>query len=114
MRVPTQFVGRKYSKLFDALTTRRQIIPLGLYRSVFVDLNAYKDSQNYTKFNKTKTQKAQDSSLLNNKGENRDIGGDESHIKEIKYVVTNPEKDTRLEKSDLVFVLARNDPGDPE
>ena len=35
-------------------------------------------------------------------------------MKQIKYVVSNPEKDTRLEKTDLVFVLARNDPGDPE
>ena len=34
--------------------------------------------------------------------------------KNIKYVVTNPDKDTRLEKTDLVFVLARSDPGDPE
>ena len=32
----------------------------------------------------------------------------------INYVVTNPDKDTRLEKTDLVFVLARSDPGDPE
>lgn len=29
-------------------------------------------------------------------------------------MVTNPDKDTRLEKDDLVFVLAKQDPGDPE
>jgi hypothetical protein len=29
-------------------------------------------------------------------------------------VVTNPDKDTRLEETDLVFVLAKQDPGDPE
>jgi len=32
----------------------------------------------------------------------------------VKYVVTNPDKDTRLAKDDLVFVLAKQDPGDPE
>lgn len=35
-------------------------------------------------------------------------------MKPVKYVVTNPDKDTRLEPEDLVFVLAKQDPGDPE
>lgn len=35
-------------------------------------------------------------------------------MREIKYVVTNPSQKTRLMKDDLVFVLARSDPGDPE
>jgi len=35
-------------------------------------------------------------------------------MKEIKYVVTNPSKDTKLEETDVVFVLAKQDPGDPE
>jgi len=35
-------------------------------------------------------------------------------MKEINYVVTNPNKETRLKKNDLVFVLAKTDPGDPE
>lgn len=38
----------------------------------------------------------------------------EEFYKKIKYVVTNPDKDTRLEEEDLVFVLAKSDPGDPE
>jgi len=41
------------------------------------------------------------------------IGGLEI-FKTIKYVVTNPDKETRLEKEDLVFVLAKTDPGDPD
>lgn len=32
----------------------------------------------------------------------------------IKYVVTNPDKDTKLHEDDLVFVLARHNPGDPD
>ena len=43
IEVPKEFIGRKYSKLFDSLTTRRYIIPVGLYRKVQVDLNAYKE-----------------------------------------------------------------------
>jgi hypothetical protein len=43
IEVPKEFIGRKYSKLFDSLTTRRYIIPVGLYRKVRVDLNAYKE-----------------------------------------------------------------------
>ena len=33
VRVPEQFHKKKYSKLFDYLTTRRYMIPLGLYRT---------------------------------------------------------------------------------
>ena len=36
------------------------------------------------------------------------------NMKTFNYVVTNPERDTKLEKDDMVFVLARSDPGDPE
>ena len=32
----------------------------------------------------------------------------------IKYVVTNPDKETKLHEDDLVFVLARHYPGDPD
>jgi hypothetical protein len=31
-----------------------------------------------------------------------------------KYVVTNPEKTTKLREDDKIFVLAKNDPGNPE
>ena len=41
--VPKNYVGRKYSKLFDTLTTSRFMIPMGLYRKVSVDLKAYKE-----------------------------------------------------------------------
>ena len=45
---------------------------------------------------------------------NRSRADYDEEPKWINYVITNPDKDTRLEKSDLVFVLARSDPGDPE
>ena len=46
--IPEQFAGKKYSKLFDLFTTRRLMIPLGLYRRQTVNLNAFKeeDKQN--------------------------------------------------------------------
>ena len=43
IKVPKYYHGKRYSKLFDNLTTRRHMIPLGLYRSVKVNLKAYKD-----------------------------------------------------------------------
>jgi hypothetical protein len=61
--VPKEFIERKYAKLFDSLTTRRHIIPIGLYRSVTVDLNAYKE--NY-KFRKGKVGKAMLDAMLEN------------------------------------------------
>tara|TARA_B110000285_G_C15131943_1_gene624210 strand:- start:457 stop:720 length:264 start_codon:yes stop_codon:yes gene_type:complete len=39
---------------------------------------------------------------------------DEKDFSNFKYVVTNPEKDTKLRSDDMIFVLAKNDPGDPE
>lgn len=75
------------------------MIPIALYRKVEVNLQVYKEQQ-----------------LI--KG--LDIGkvkynfGKDKVMREIKYVVTNPSQKTRLMKDDLVFVLARSDPGDPE
>jgi hypothetical protein len=75
------------------------MIPIALYRKVVVNLQVYKEQQ-----------------LI--KG--LDIGkvkydfGKEDVEREIKYVVTNPSQKTRLLKDDLVFVLAKTDPGDPE
>ena len=43
IKVPRQFIDKKYSKLFDDLTTRRFMIPLGLYRTEIVDYNCFKD-----------------------------------------------------------------------
>lgn len=37
----------------------------------------------------------------------------EKYMKEIKYVITNPDKDLKLKENDTVFVLAQNDPKDP-
>lgn len=42
MKVSKYYVGRKYSKFFDNLATRRNIIPLALYRTCKVNLNKYK------------------------------------------------------------------------
>ena len=39
--------------------------------------------------------------------------GDEKYYSTFKYVVTNPEKGTKLRANDKIFVLAKNDPGDP-
>jgi hypothetical protein len=71
---------------------------------VKVNLKAYRDQSSNnraakkSKFNPNEAGTSQEDEILQT----------------IKYVVTNPDKDTRLEKSDLVFVLARSDPGDPE
>ena len=37
----------------------------------------------------------------------------DKYLKEIKYVITNPDKDLKLKENDTVFVLAQNDPKDP-
>ena len=79
------------------------MIPLGLYRTVKVNLKAFKGDSSNSRARKTK--------VVN--GEQPAPDYDEVH-KWIHYVITNPDKDTRLEKSDLIFVLARSDPGDPE
>ena len=81
------------------------MIPLGLYRSTRVNLQAYKDLDN---------QKSAKKLRLNNPGADGDFDDNGKDFKKIKYVVTNPDKDTRLEETDLVFVLAKQDPGDPE
>ena len=38
---------------------------------------------------------------------------EEKYKKLIKYVITNPDKDLILKEDDTVFVLAQNDPKDP-
>lgn len=42
IKVPAYYIGKRYGKLFDNLTTRRAMIPLGLYRTGRVDLNDYR------------------------------------------------------------------------
>jgi len=74
------------------------MIPLGLYRTVKVNLKAYKDQIPQKKV----------------KEEDDPAASEQDFFKKIKYVVTNPDKDTRIEDEDIVFVLARSDPGDPE
>ena len=43
IQVPQYYINKRYQKLFDNLTTRRQMIPLGLYRTTRVNLMSYKD-----------------------------------------------------------------------
>jgi hypothetical protein len=105
--VPKEFIGRKYSKLFDSLTTRRYIIPVGLYRKVKVDLNAYKE-----KYKNQKKYKAGKGSVLDGLPQGNDE--EDAVYSTFKYVVTNPEKTTKLRDDDKIFVLAKNDPGNPE
>ena len=74
------------------------MVPLGLYRTVKVNLNDYKpdDQAAQLKFRNLDHQIP-------------------TNYKEFNYVVTNPDGDnTKLEKTDKVFVLAKHDPGDPD
>ena len=45
VKVPSQFTNRKYSSLFDYLTTRRFMIPIGLYRRQMVNYNQFKEEE---------------------------------------------------------------------
>ena len=94
--VPKYYHGKQFGKLFDNLTTRRHMIPLGLYRQQNVNLSIIKDS-----ILQTAQVKDHNDPKANTK-------------KMIKYVVTNPKEDTKLQEDDLVFVLARHNPGDPD
>lgn len=49
VRVPEQFHKKKYSKLFDYLTTRRYMIPLGLYRTDKVQISCLRDDDDKKK-----------------------------------------------------------------
>ena len=94
IKVPSYYIGKRYGKLFDNLTTRRFMIPLGLYRTGRVDLNDYKP-----------TDAVAGAVPYKPKSGDKD---EESNYKEFNYVVTNPDGDTtKLEKTDLVFVLAK-------
>ena len=99
VNVPKQYSGKKYSKLFDYLTTRRNMIPIGLYRKQKFDM---------AKFMKEEGSK-------NNKPTKKDgLEGKDKQIdeQEVSYVTTNPLKHTKLQADDKVFVLAQGDPGD--
>ena len=112
------------------------MIPLGLYRTTKVNLLAYNEQLNGDRPLKKPSDMGNNENQMNpnqfnqkhfkdsNAGQNKEfasssnnnkfmIGGLEI-FKTIKYVVTNPDKETRLEKEDLVFVLAKTDPGDPD
>jgi len=95
--VPDQFKNRKYSTLFDYLTTRRYMIPIGLYRRQMVNYNAFRDEEDRFGIANACAGSASQESL-----------------KEIKYVITNPQKSIKLRADDHVFVLAQNDPSSPE
>ena len=56
VKVPSQFANRKYSSLFDYLTTRRFMIPIGLYRRQMVNYNQFKEEED--RFAMTQAQKA--------------------------------------------------------
>lgn len=54
-------------------------------------------------------------SILSTNSQVKDVSDSKENIKKmLKYVVTNPDKDTKLQEDDLVFVLARHNPGDPD
>ena len=49
VKVPKYYIDKRYEKLFDNLTTRRQMIPIGLYRTTKVNLTAFKNIDNNNK-----------------------------------------------------------------
>ena len=49
VKVPQSYWGKKYSKLFDNLTTRRYMIPLGLYRTDKISFSTMKDDDDRKK-----------------------------------------------------------------
>ena len=76
MQVPDQFANRKYSNLFDFLTTRRSMIPIGLYRCQKVNYNHFKEEEDKR-------------GLAAN--QHRQTGAqNQEKLKEIRYVITNP------------------------
>lgn len=79
------------------------MVPMGLYRQEKVNLKAFKGSY--------KKQKNLNPKLFNDQ---RDEHKDPKNWSEIKYVVTNPDKDLKLRANDLIFVLAKTEPGDPD
>ena len=87
IQVPGHLAGKKYSKLFDYFTSRQAMIPLGLFRTENVNLKEMKKDQT-------------------DMGNNSFGDCEKEKLKEIKYVVTNPQKNCKIKKSDLVFVLA--------
>ena len=93
--VPEQFAKRKYSNLFDYLTTRRYMIPIGLYRTKEVNYNLFQEDDSKK-------------NVSNNYG--RQANQKEDCLKEIRYVITNPQKSIKLRSDDKVFVLAQSDP----
>lgn len=95
MKVSKYYVGRKYSKFFDNLATRRNIIPLALYRTCIVNLNKYRGCS------RTGIPAADS---YNNQHYRAD---DKGIMKEMRYVVTNPDKETKLKADDIVFVLSK-------
>lgn len=61
VKVPREFAGKKYSKLFDYLTTRRNVIPLGLYRKQNFNMTQFMEEENQ----KGKKQKKRSSEFHN-------------------------------------------------
>jgi|TARA_B110000305_G_C19121246_1_gene484431 hypothetical protein len=95
MKVSKYYVGRKYSKFFDNLATRRHIIPVALYRTCKVNLNKYRGCS------KTGIPSADSYNSAQYRSDDKGI------LKEMRYVVTNPDKETKLKEDDIVFVLAK-------
>lgn len=84
MRIPPNFVGASYGTLFQYLTKERGILPLGLLRQMFGQLN----TQN----------------------ENSSSHSTSEALRMNSYVSTNPPADEDLNEADLVFVLSSVQP----
>lgn len=89
VHVPEYLIGSKFNKLYKEFALEKYMIPLGLYRKDTI----IKD--------KKRADSLYDENDVKNKQEIN-----------INYVVTNPSPDTILRESDIVFVLAYEDPAD--
>jgi len=76
------------------------MIPLGIYRTGKVK---------FSSINQEEERRQRKKSLFGLKDPVED-----RNEKEIKFVITNPAKDLKLRGTDLVFVLAQADPGNPD
>jgi hypothetical protein len=138
--VPKEYYGLKYKSLFKHLVIKRFMIPLGIYRTERVSFAGLDPSYGESAKSRgddegghgsdkedhhgsdgpsksgSKEDDVFESVMRKNKRVSKslnDIENDEKYKKLIRYVITNPDKDLELKEDDTVFVLAQNDPKDP-
>ena len=133
----------RYKTLFKHLVLKRFMIPLGIYRTEKVSFAALdptsneEEDENNNQIEEAKNSEDEGDVAETARNQEDDVAEDfkeiaekkkkaqkddksketekdnEKYMKEIKYVITNPDKDLKLKENDTVFVLAQNDPKDP-